>query len=597
MTAPVFEALRHGLRVPPKLTPRAFAERHVYIPHSDQSKRFNGALAPWLNEPMAAVADNAQREITVCAPTGSGKTTMFEVLLPYIIAQDSGGTLIIFQSDPDAAEWAETRLWPILRHCAPVTPFFPASRHAKRKAQIIFPHMPLFIAGANPSSLQSKSMRWCIGDEVWLWRPGMLEEFRKRTHDRWNARVLLVGQAGLEGDDFHAATRLGEPLEWCWECPHCQHVQPYKFGDLKWGADAGAPQDGGAAGDAAPAADGAAASADVEPDWAALAASVRLECPSCGAAFADTPEQRRALAMTARYVRQEGNCMPRRKSYHYNALAVWWIPWQTLVLEWLAANAEKRKGNLAPLRQFLQKRLAKFWREEESSPWGALQGAGYTKEEYVAGQTWEGERYRFLTVDMQRDHYWFAVRAWQVDGSSRLLAEGRAVTIEAVASLAEQYAIKPAAFVFIDAQHNTGVVYDACARYGWTALHGSGDAGFKHYNGRRRQPVTRFYSAVQTAVAPRGGAARYLFWSNEKVKDVLALLRTGKGAPWQVPDDVSDDYQKQLDSETKKEVVNPKTKSVAMRWVKIRADNHLWDCEAMQTAAAMMLGVLGGGET
>ena len=47
------------------------------------------------------------------------------------------------------------------------------------------------------------------------------------------------------------------------------------------------------------------------------------------------------------------------------------------------------------------------------------------------------------------------------------------------------------------------------------------------------------------------------------------------------------------DSEIKKEVVSKADKSVAMRWVRIHRDNHLWDCECMQVAAAMMMRILG----
>jgi hypothetical protein len=44
----------------------------------------------------------------------------------------------------------------------------------------------------------------------------------------------------------------------------------------------------------------------------------------------------------------------------------------------------------------------------------------------------------------------------------------------------------------------------------------------------------------------------------------------------------------------KRDTVDKSTKQVKMRYVKVRTHNHLWDCEAMQVAAAMMVGLLKG---
>jgi hypothetical protein len=48
---------------------------------------------------------------------------------------------------------------------------------------------------------------------------------------------------------------------------------------------------------------------------------------------------------------------------------------------------------------------------------------------------------------------------------------------------------------------------------------------------------------------------------------------------------------KQMNSEVKKDVVDGETKRLKMRWVKVRP-NHLWDCEAMQVACAMIFGII-----
>jgi hypothetical protein len=102
-------------------------------------------------------------------------------------------------------------------------------------------------------------------------------------------------------------------------------------------------------------------------------------------------------------------------------------------------------------------------------------------------------------------------------------------------------------------------------------------------------------SKIETAVAGSNDLrAFYFFYSNEGIKDKLASLRQPGATPkWEAPKDVSVDYQKHMLSEMKKDVVNSVTKQVQSRWVKIGGrPNHLWDCECICIASAMLAGVL-----
>jgi len=147
---------------------------------------------------------------------------LLELLVPWVVAEAPGGMLLVGQSDDTSKDFAETRLIPVLNACPPVAKLFPKDRHQKRKTSILFPHMPLFLAGANISSLQEKSMRYVWMDEIWRYRDGMIGEAVRRTHDRWNSVVIGISQGWDQGHDSDAFFDSGELLE-ATPDPTCTH--------------------------------------------------------------------------------------------------------------------------------------------------------------------------------------------------------------------------------------------------------------------------------------------------------------------------------------------------------------------------------------
>jgi phage terminase large subunit GpA-like protein len=516
---------------------------------------------------MREFSDNDNKEIVVVAPVGSGKTTFFEGAVPYIISEEPGPCLIALQTDAEASTWSETRLMPSLMLCDPIKNLFPEDRHKKRKTEIIFPHMPLLIGGANLSTLQSKSMRYVIGDEVWLWKQGMIEEARRRTHDRWNSRVLLVSQGSFEGDDFHEAYKQTDQRVFKWLC-ECGERNPWNFEYIIYNEVRDSSE--------------RLMESEIEN-------SARLRCPHCEKEYEDKIETRRSLSDGSIYESSNNVARAGYVGFTYEATCVWWISWGKLAVEWAKANESKKQGVLKPLAQFVQKRRAKFWADQITDNRAALIAADYKKSDFVDGSKMKGELHRIMTVDVQRDHFWAIIRAWRADGTSQLIYESKILTWESVREIQLQYKVQDR-FVAIDAQYITDQVYLRCSQWDWNAIHGSGKDYFAHISGKRK--IKKLYSPFNNALASNGKKARYLHWSNEKVKDILAFLRAGSGSAWDIPQDISDAYLNQIDSEVKKDFVNNQDKSVKQRWVKIKKDNHFWDCEAMNLMFAVMLNII-----
>lgn len=441
----LIDSFCRGVNPGERLTPVEWMARNVVVPHSARNTQFDPATAPWMNEPIAEIAKDSNDEIVICAPVGSGKTTLFEALIAWIIAENPGPTLVTGQTDKTAKQWAESRLAPMLNAIPGVAKLFPRDRHSKRKTEILFRHMPLFIGGANLTSLQEKSIRWAIADEVWRWKDGMLEEFRRRTHDRWNARRILVSQGGIEGDDFHDAEDLCERRDFAWRCASCNEWAPWDFADVKFDREK---------------------DSQGRMDWLKVSDSAELECPKCKARYRDDPRIRRKLSTESKYL-VVGKGAPNRIAFHYDAAAVWWIPWGSLAVEWTKAEIDSKSGDTEALKQFRQKRNARRWEEK---------GTGATDESVLAcrGNYMRGScpiepLVITISADVGQDTSHWVCQAWAADGASYVLQYGTVTGVddleEVVGGLSfktpEGRDVAPVGGM-IDSGFNTNAVYRFC---------------------------------------------------------------------------------------------------------------------------------------
>jgi len=547
-----------------------WACKYVKLPQSSRSPNFDIDSTPWLRWPMLQIADDENKEVVIMAPVGSGKTTMLEGLLPWIIAEEPGPCLVTMQTDDDARTFVDTRLHPSLKTNTKVLPLIPSGKQRGnfRKSEILFAHMPMHIGGANLANLQSKSIRWVICDEVWIFKDGMLEEARRRTHDRWNSRVVLVSQGGSEGDQFDGAFQDALIHDYCFKCPSCDERQTYQWKQVKFKHIKNEAE---------------------EWDWDEIKKSVHYECANedCKEKFEDKAEVRRTLSASGEYISRNNNAKPGRIAATYPAMAVWWIDWSKLVMEWITAQDARKRLNMAPLRQFIQKRLAQSWVEPNETV--TLKGAtdAYRMAEYFDGQKWEFENFRYMTVDVQQDHFWVVIRAWSIEGKSRLLYEGKIDEWEGLRMLRDRMKV-PNRCVFVDRGYRPDTVALECRKSvtaddpnPWNCLLGEEANGYATKIGKRR--VIKPFSSIQRARTHTGVYYKYVKFSNLLAKDTLSALMRGEGNGWQIGVDHSKEYLKQMQNEVKREVSPGKWRYVVS---KPHVGNHLWDCETMQIIAA-----------
>ena len=151
--------------------------------------------------------------------------------------------------------------------------------------------------------------------------------------------------------------------------------------------------------------------------------------------------------------------------------------------------------------------------------------------------------------------------------------------------------------VILDVAHFTNTVSKWIVENGWRGAWGDEKKGFIHteLSGQR---VIRVYSPVQyrdpmlgTSFASEGNEkARYVYWANDPIKDLLAVLRYREPPIFHVHTDVPVDYQRHLNAEIKTTKRSFQTNRVTYFWRRLRKDNHLLDAECMNLLRALQLG-------
>lgn len=573
--SPFAEAIKTALRPRDTRTVVEWGRENIrYIPNSARSNQgFQPDATPWLKEPMEFWGDEKVKEQVLVFPTGAGKTTFFDICIPHCIAENPGDILLSMQTSKDAESHVETRLLPTLRACAPVKKIFDTlNRHALKKSTLVLPHMTVHTAGESKHGYQRISVRYFLADEAWLLKHGYMEEGRARLHSRWNGRVVIVSQGGNESitlkaekleTELFAAQKRTDQRKWSMVCPECGNVQIWRMGDISY--------------------------ADSADDREVIESAHYICRGRCAMQFEDRAEIRRHLSAASVYQVTNPNHLPHHHGWTAAAPGLFHERWGDLALGWKKANEASKAGDVEPLRIFIQKRLAEFWKEENDAPEVVLGASGYSVADYFDGGLIDGEIFRFAAIDRQRDYFFMGVRAFRADGSSRLLYYGAPTTIEACREIQQRYKVKDD-FTAEDASHHPTDVYDDCAKFKWIAMFGDQVNGFDHIP-KVGKAIRKLYSPLKKAMASDGAIIRYIRWAATPVKDILFSHLAGRGPSTQVPDDIGDDWNQQIRAEVKREVVSPKTKQISLRYVKTRKRNDACDVEGMLLTFALIKGV------
>lgn len=585
---PLSSILRDAWTPADRREPWRWCEDHIKsIPYSPLPGPFRSENSPWIREVMEAIVDPKIRLVSIIAAVQSSKTTSPELTLCYIIANLPGPCLWLDQTDEDAKDESESRLQKLFESCEPVKKLFPKNKNKQRNCTIHFSNgMTLWLLGAyNKTNLQRRSIRWLFGDETWRWPVGHMAEAEARTTAfGWLGKCVFMSQGGEENDDTHRKFETTDMREWHYKCPKCGKYIPYKWENVEWDDDC--KDENG------------------EYDFSKINHSTALKCPECGEYFEDSDRMRRILNKDGKFIALNPNASKENVGFHWNALAS--MSWGKLAELYLRAKIAARKGDSSLLQQFYQKRLALAWREfaedyrleiasgsyNSGDVWD--EEAGFNKlGEIIAPPFAENEviaPLRIMSVDVQMNCFYLVVRAWSINGSSRLLWHEKVLTWEDIEEVQKRFRILDN-LVFVDAGYNSFEVYKHCGERNWIALMGDNRANFFHRlpNGKT---VLRFYSPVKHIFISRYVKCRMHFWSNLNVKDTLARIRRNQnpadGATWEVPTDISEDYLKQMESEHRIKKGN------SWIWEQIgNRPNHYLDCEAMNCAGALMLKIVG----
>jgi hypothetical protein len=194
-------------------------------------------------------------------------------------------------------------------------------------------------------------------------------------------------------------------------------------------------------------------------------------------------------------------------------------------------------------------------------------------------------------------HAWCVVRAWDLEGKSRLVWAGRLETWGDIKAKQEEFNVEPKCCL-IDSGDQTRDVYLHCCKWGFIALVGSDRSSFSEIV--NEQKVQRPYSRIANgdpfsgkAIQSRAGWKWKLCpvwrWSNPSIKDILSQLLKEEGF---IALDTPDVWKVHIEAEVKVRVKNPMTGRERLVWKQIGKNNHLLDCECMNIVGAALHGRL-----
>ena len=576
-------------------------EKNISLPNIyNPMGRFSIDFYPYLKAPMKDLLDSNVKQINMASAVQTGKSLIQELFMPYIILEEPGPILKICDTAENAKKNVEERLIPLMNNNKDIKRMLDGQRFSARKSGFQLPHLSCRINGPAESNLVGYSARYVLGDEIWQWQAQNHVDVINKLKNRQSAfnavkKMVLSSQPDYEGSEWHKECQKGWWWEYGFRCPACNELQLYEWnGQTDDGKEYGMIMDKTEADDSG------------IKDYDKKASSARIVCQHCYHEILDTLVNRRELVVDGDYILIHKGHDSSIHTYSWNQFVNLSIPFKQIAITYLEAVIQKRTTGLRTKHElFRQQNLGKFWKVGQQPDLKKLM-----IEAYKPSDTWSDETIRFLTIDVQKDHLYWLIRAWSNKSpESRLVDWGTVIGFSEIEDIIKKYNIHPLC-IGIDSGFATRNIYAESIQRGkvinlangkrmfaqWTCFKGDGGVGlvpkkfYKHKieeNGKKID-IDKLYSAL-TLVDPQlpSGSkfkpfrANLYAYSNYSIKTILFALRDHRlPFDWKLNDRANADYNQQMFSEE----LNQKSG----RYEQIgNIPNHILDLEAIQLVMAL----------
>jgi phage terminase large subunit GpA-like protein len=572
-----------ALKPPSQLPLPEWAEASVRLDHTSYIQgRMSLEFYPQLRAFLSHANRRRMKRLTAMTSAQSAKTTAVMLTLLWRIAENPTPAMWVSATTEKAKEFAKRRLYPSILDCAAVQSLAPKDRSEWTARLVQFASMDLMIRGAvSKQDMTSDPVGLLICDERREWRPGMIELARKRIVTFGNAQELSIGTAGVKGDSLHRDFEEGSQGFLVFACPHCQHVQPFRFGRKASPLFPEARERGGVVWPD----DERTRNADDSRNIEAIQQLAEYECEKCAGRI--TEAMRLPLLKTATEHHRNPRRLEEFPSLHWNVMAMPMgsLSFGAVAVEFVNAMAAlKSQGDQEPLRTFVCDTLGEPWEmlatRVEATDVMARLGDYHFGERDEVNRTPSVD---VLTIDRQKDHLVYVWRQWFKGGASRLVRAGKLPDDFAeVRRFQTDHRIK---FVagddggYEDAENMAGDARNvyrwrvACVQYGWHSLKGDKAANYVAESVRTYWKRSPFNTGAGGAVLHNA----FLWCKAHYLNKLFNVFLKGEGPQWLLPRNSPAEYLHQLQSYEFRED--------GTGWVKI-AQDHAASCELMQLVVA-----------
>lgn len=564
-----------------------WAEKHRVLTLSVLPGIWRNSVTPYLVGLMDAAAQPFVREIIVCKTPQTGVSEAAHNFIGYCIDRAPGPVLYVYPDEKTAGDNSKDRIIPMIKASPRLKTYLTGTEKDASTLRINMQHMPIYLGWARSvASIANKPIKYAISDEID--KPGFdagkkesapldliddrLTTFRQISkHWKISTPTLESGNVWVELNE-----NTDIIFDYQVKCPHCDQMQLMEFIGIKW--------DGGSKAD----------HKEIKNKHLAW-----YECKFCSGKWDDglrNKAVRGGVWMArghniSREVYLE-KFRPANIGFHIPA----WISYFVSLSECVAAFI---RGQESP------EKLQKFKNSFEAKPWTNIiinkdeDEILDHKIDLPSGVVPRGAVALTCGIDVHKLGFWFIVHAWTKDLSSHLVQYGYLTTWKDIEDLvfntqypveslgnAEKMGIWRAA---IDTGGGKNADDDWSKTeevYAWIREHGKGVVfGVKGASNPQIKKVNpRVIDKMKRGnrVIP-GGLVLY-FLDTDKFKEQFhgrLNKEPGESRSIILNADTGIDYARQILAEQKQT-----DKKGNSKWVKIRNDNHLLDCEVYSSACA-----------